>query len=235
MRKMIIVLSLTLALLSLFGLTAAVMADPPPSCPDGQHYDQQSQQCVDNGPPEEPTAEPTTEPTAEQPTATAVVDPTATDQGPESRAYCHATSDPSGTHYQYLFNPAWVQHFENNGTPKDGHELDFFTFEGNTDCVRDEPTDDPTATEIVEATATDVIEPTATEEGQPTATEEGRPTPTDDCIPGGGTEFAPCATVTPKPPSHPGTGPEESSAVLGWLTTMGIGLASAGIAGMRRR
>ena len=167
MRKMIIVLSLTLALLSLFGLTAAVMADPPPSCPDGQHYDQQSQQCVDNGPPEEPTAEPTTEPTAEQPTATAVVD--------------------------------------------------------------------PTATEIVEATATDVIEPTATEEGQPTATEEGRPTPTDDCIPGGGTEFAPCATVTPKPPSHPGTGPEESSAVLGWLTTMGIGLASAGIAGMRRR
>ena len=65
------------------------------------------------------------------------------------------------------------------------------------------PTDTPTSTQEPSAT------PTPTEESDPTATPTsvgdtptptttvGRPTPTDDCIPGGGTEFAPCATVTP--------------------------------------
>ncbi len=240
MRKMIVILGLTLALVSLFGLTAAVSADPPPDCPQGQHYDQQAGQCVDNGNPNEATATaepPTSEPpTAEPPTATAVPDqepPTATAEEHESRAYCHANSGAS--EYTYHNNPAWVQHFENNGTPKAGHELDFFTWVGNTDCVRGDPTSTsvpPTATSVP-PTATDTAVPTHTGTVEATFTNTPeRPTTTatiERCDPGA------CATPTPKPPSHPGTGPEDSAAVLGWLVTMGIGLASAGIAGMRRR
>lgn len=48
-------------------------------------------------------------------------------------AYCHANEGASG--YTYHFNSAWVAHLLNNGTPLAGHELDYFTFEGDRECV----------------------------------------------------------------------------------------------------
>ena len=66
----------------------------------------------------------------------------------ERRPYCHATS--SEVHpYNYLFNRAWVQHFRNNGTPRAGHELDFFTVEGDRDCDREVDVE-PTPTPIID-------------------------------------------------------------------------------------
>ena len=52
-----------------------------------------------------------------------------------SKAYCHATSAGEVNPYNYLFNTAWVQHLQNNGTPQAGHERDYFTWEGDRDCV----------------------------------------------------------------------------------------------------
>ncbi len=49
------------------------------------------------------------------------------------RAYCHA--DSGKKEYSYLYNSAWVAHFENNGTPKAGHEVDFFTWEDDRNCT----------------------------------------------------------------------------------------------------
>ena len=123
----------------------------------------------------------------------------------EARPYCHANSGASG--YVYLNNPAWVQHLENNGTPKAGHELDFFTVTGDTDCngaadptaeptalptdvPTDVPTDEPTSvptdvptgvpTAIPTDTPTDepTDEPTVTPTDEPTEVFEPTPTPT---------------------------------------------------------
>lgn len=133
----------------------------------------------------------------------------------DARPYCHATSDPSGTHYQYLNNPAWTAHFENNGTPKAGHELDFFTVAGDSgrdgDAVEcdgqvTQPTPTaspvPTVTSVVTATETD-MPPTAT--ATPTATVTDTATPTETA-----TATAPpvcqdevCLTATPLPTVTP--------------------------------
>jgi hypothetical protein len=78
-------------------------------------------------------------------------------QDVEARAYCHAT-ESEGHPYNYLFNTAWVQHLEDNGTPKSGHELDFFTQVGDTDCNGETPTVTPTATPSATLTPTPIVE-----------------------------------------------------------------------------
>jgi hypothetical protein len=99
-------------------------------------------------------------------------------QAADARAYCHANSGSSG--YNYLNNPAWDQHFENNGTPKAGHELDFFTFEDDKDCngqVDTTPT--PTPEPSVNTTPTPNLSVTPTPSEEPSPTEVPIPTPTN--------------------------------------------------------
>jgi hypothetical protein len=108
-------------------------------------------------------------------------------QTQDARAYCHANSGASG--YVYHNNPAWDAHFENNGTPKAGHELDFFTFVGDTDCVGVSSTPSPTLTPIPDPSVTPTDTPLSpTNTPLPTLT----PTPTAD-------DQDPTATLTPTP------------------------------------
>ena len=67
----------------------------------------------------------------------------ATDQV-EKKAYCHKNSGARS--WTYKFNKAWVQHFRNNGTPRAGHEKDFYTWKGNVECLKVRPT--PTNTPV---------------------------------------------------------------------------------------
>jgi len=132
----------------------------------------------------------------------------------EAQPYCHANSGASG--YVYLNNPAWVQHLENNGTPKAGHELDFFTFEGDTDCDGAFPTVTPTFTPTPTVTPTTVLTtevPSATPTDAPTdtsvPTDEPTSTPTQEVT------DVPTATPTdtpgsPTPTEEPTATPSES-------------------------
>lgn len=106
----------------------------------------------------------------------------------DSRAYCHATSSEVNP-YNYLFNSAWTQHFEDNGTPKAGHELDFFTYVGDTQCLGVQPVT-PTPTLGLTPTGTPTETPTET----PSVTPTGTVTPTPD------------PTVTPTQTPFVGTG-----------------------------
>lgn len=68
-----------------------------------------------------------------------------------TKSYCHATSAENNP-YQYLRNTAWIQHIRNNGSPQEGHELDFLTWEGDIECVGfTEVCTDPKALNYVEA------------------------------------------------------------------------------------
>src|SRR3990167_6278567 len=112
----------------------------------------------------------------------------------EKKAYCHATS--SEIHpYNYLFNRAWVQHFRNNGTPKAGHELDFFTLEGDRDCDREVDVE-PTPTPIIDECDQDddCISPI------PTASPSATPTPEVTEAPRGETYAPQCTDTSPRPP-----------------------------------
>lgn len=99
----------------------------------------------------------------------------------DARAYCHANSGASG--YNYLNNPAWTQHFENNGTPKSGHELDFFALEGDTDCDGEVDTPTPTVTPIPTTVPSPTVIPTPVPSDTPTETPNDptlTPTPVED-------------------------------------------------------
>lgn len=103
----------------------------------------------------------------------------------DSRAYCHATSS-SVNPYNYLFNPAWVKHLENNGTPLSGHELDFFTEVGDRNCDHQvDPSPTPGAVLGCTDEKANNFDPEATvNDGSCEYDEEGTPTPestpTDD-------------------------------------------------------
>lgn len=122
------------------------------------------------------------------------------------KAYCH--KDSGAREFTYHFNKAWDAHFENNGTPKSGHELDKYTVEGDRDCDGQTditPTLTPTPTNIPSATPTDVpnltatptdipTDPTATLTPTPTSVPENPSvTPTNEITP------TPTAEITPTP------------------------------------
>lgn len=56
------------------------------------------------------------------------------------KAYCHAAGQTGTIKFNYHYNKAWTAHFEDNGTPKAGHELDRYTFVGDKDCTFGSPT-----------------------------------------------------------------------------------------------
>src|SRR4051794_2200239 len=62
---------------------------------------------------------------------------------PPKTAICHATSAADG-HYTYNELPptAVSTHFQNNGSPQAGHELDFYPVDGDCDKTND-PAGDP--------------------------------------------------------------------------------------------
>ncbi len=110
-------------------------------------------------------------------------------QDVEPRPYCHATESEEHP-YNYLFNTAWVQHLEDNGTPLSGHEKDFFA-EGDEDCDGEvDPT--PTVTPSPEVTPT--VEPSVTPTPTPECDEDECVTPTPTETP----------EVTPTPRSNGG-------------------------------
>lgn len=113
----------------------------------------------------------------------------------DARVYCHANSGASG--YNYLNNPAWDNHFENNGTPKAGHELDFYTVEGDTDCDRQIVT--PTPTVVPTNSPTPTLIPTQS----PSPTVTPSPTPTLPATP----PVSPSVTPTPSPTVTPTQSP----------------------------
>jgi len=142
---------------------------------------------------------------------------------PEMVTICHAAGLEGTTQYVTLtlaypavYGPAG--HFYENGTPRAGHEQDYLgactevpsatsTLETTpTSTLEASPTEEPTATPTSTPTdeqpPTSTVEPSPTVGTTPTVRCEGsgcRPLPTDDCIPGGGTEFAPCETREPTP------------------------------------
>ncbi|KKQ92428.1 MAG: hypothetical protein UU16_C0006G0026 [Candidatus Woesebacteria bacterium GW2011_GWA2_40_7] len=67
--------------------------------------------------------------------------------GDVPKAYCHAAGLTGTTHFNYHYNKAWTAHFYDNGSPKAGHEDDFYTLIGDRDCdgqVDSTPTPTPT-------------------------------------------------------------------------------------------
>ena len=134
----------------------------------------------------------------------------------EKKAYCHATS--SEIHpYNYLFNRAWVQHFRNNGTPKAGHELDFFTLEGDRDCDREVDVE-PTPTPIIDECDQDddCISPI------PTASPSATPTPEVTEAPRGETLAEQCSSVAPVLlPANPLVWRRGGDAIVQWIPTEG--------------
>ena len=141
---------------------------------------------------------------------------------------CHAAGLEGTTRYVTLEVPpndgGYPQgHFTENGTPLAGHEDDYLGV-----CVVADPTATPvtpTATDVPPADEPTPTEVPPTEENTPTPT-PARPTPTDDCIPDGGTEFAPCETRVPTPTRSPACNVTEVGAFfelvgpdgeIGWL------------------
>ncbi|QQG41415.1 MAG: hypothetical protein HYV90_04640 [Candidatus Woesebacteria bacterium] len=96
--------------------------------------------------------------------------------GDVPKAYCHAAGREETDHFNYHYNRAWTSHFYNNGTPKAGHEDDFYTVVGDRNCdgqadssPTPTPTPTPTATpreceEDEDECSTPTPEPTATPE-----------------------------------------------------------------------
>lgn len=104
------------------------------------------------------------------------------------KAYCH--KDSGAREFTYHFNKAWDAHFDNNGTPLSGHELDKYTVEGDTDCdgqVDVTPTVTPTPIPTLTVTPTPLPTVTVTPTLTPTDVPSPTVTPTD----------VPNPTVTP--------------------------------------
>ncbi len=150
--------------------------------------------------------------------------------GDIAKAYCHKNSGAS--EFVYLFNKAWDSHFDNNGTPLSGHELDKMTVEGDTDCDGNvDITTSPTLTPSPEPSITVSVTPAVTISVSPivTPTTELTPTPID-----------PTATPNPTATPIPGSNSNDSSSssggtsdggqVLGTSTTRGQVLGASTMA-----
>lgn len=107
--------------------------------------------------------------------------------GDVPKAYCHAAGQAGTLHFNYHYNKAWTSHFDDNGTPKAGHESDFYTVIGDRNCDG-QPDSTPTPT----ASPTGSPEPTPNPDCEelkncptpiPSASPEATPTPeiTDAC------------------------------------------------------
>jgi len=111
---------------------------------------------------------------------------------------CHAAGQEGTMHFEYLELPyqatfGQAGHFNEDGTPRAGHEDDFLTVEGDGDCDGENA---PTATPDPSATDTNTLEPTATDTQEPTATDTPEPTASDTATPTATGTLEPSATPT---------------------------------------
>ena len=137
---------------------------------------------------------------------------------------CHAAGQEGTTHFEYLELPyqatfGQAGHFNEDGTPRAGHEDDFLTVEGDEDCDGEQPTAtadpsatttfEPTASASPEPTSTDTLEPTATDTATATGTLEPTETPTATLTPNQLTEtpdIVPTYCEGLPQPCHSGSG-----------------------------
>lgn len=137
--------------------------------------------------------------------------------GNEARAankvtICHFTGSAGNPYNQLVVNENAISgHFENNGTPKQGHEDDLL-FQGEVTCPTSTPTPTATPTPTVTPTTTPTATPTVTP--TPTPTPTVTPTPTPTATPGGnnGNTSTPTPTATATPTTTPTATPPTATA-----------------------
>jgi len=137
-------------------------------------------------------------------------------------AYCHADSGKKG--FTYHFNSAWDQHFLNNGSPKAGHEGDFFTYEGDNECSGEEPEITLTPTPDVTLTPAPEITLTPTPEITPEVTPIPENTPVRESKPEGCTHdcgVPACTDTVPKEVANPHIYRNGECALVKWYPTEG--------------